>query len=196
MKKTILMLLFLSFVTVSTAQNSKFYSTAEIDFVFPKNLDYDYSGVGRGGSNTDITKSGFLLTSFGAQYTYNYLLFSKFSVGALGGFQTFSDPDFSMLKIGGIMKFFFVDVDNVYTYIQVARAISLNKDQFKDGTGGRFGIGFPVLKWDNLAINTNVFVEHTQLDLEGAKPLLNYINEKPSNLSYRKTLGISFGVQF
>jgi len=81
MKKAILVLIFLSFTLTSNAQiaklENKWYSTAELDFIFPNEIGYNhYIGSG-GGREDDIDLHGFLLKSFGAQYTYNYTFFSK-----------------------------------------------------------------------------------------------------------------------
>ena len=92
---------FLSYAQ-STKLDNKWYSTAEVDFIFPNKYRYNY-GTGHGGTDDEIKPSGFLLKSFGAQYTYNYTFFSKLSVGSLAGIQTLSEPsNFFMIKVGGI----------------------------------------------------------------------------------------------
>lgn len=87
--------------------------------------------------------------SYGLLYSINYNVFKKLSLGLITGFQSHNNPDFSMLKLGGSVKYFFVDSNNVYTYIDLANDFSLNKNQFKNGGNFRLGIGFPVMKREN-----------------------------------------------
>ena len=198
MKRTLLILLFLSITLVSNAQkdklDNKWYSTAEIEFIFPYKYYYSYF-VGNRIIFNDYDNI-FSLKSFGAQYTYNYTFFSKLSVGALAGIQALSEPsNFLMIKVGGILKYFFVDRDNIFIYTQMAHVFSTNKSQFKKGGNGRLGIGLPIFKRDGFNITTNVFVEHNSLDLDGAKPIYSIEDEVPTGL-VTSSFGISFGVQF
>ncbi len=200
MKTIILTIVLLITTYFSYAQSgkleNKWYSTAEVDFVFPNNFLYSY-GTERGGTSDEFSPSGFLLKSFGAQYTYNYIFLKKLSVGALAGVQTYSYPkDFFMLKVGGIIKYFFAGRDNVYIYTQAAHFFSIDKSQFKKGGSLRLGIGLPVFKRDNYNITTNVFAEHNNLDLNGADPLLGLEGEEPDALTIKGSFGISFGIQF
>ncbi len=198
MKRTLLILLFLSITLVSNAQkdklDNKWYSTAEIEFIFPYKYHYSYF-VGNKIIFNNFDNI-FSLKSFGAQYTYNYTFFSKLSVGALAGIQTLSEPsNFFMIKVGGILKYFFAGRDNIFIYTQMAHVFSTNKSQFKKGGNGRLGIGLPILKRDGFNITTNVFVEHNSLDLDGAKPIYGIEDEVPSRV-VSNSFGISFGVQF
>ena len=199
-KSVILLLVFLGFTLISNAQSAKLenkgYSTAEVEFIFPNNFSYNY-GTDRGGASYEFSPSGFLLKSFGAQYTYNYIFFKKLSLGALAGFQTYSYPkDFFMIKAGGIIKYFFADRDNVFIYTQSAHFFSLDKSQFKKGGNLRLGIGLPVFKRDNFNITTNIFAEHNNLNLNGADPIFDFEVEEPDALTIKGSFGISFGVQF
>jgi len=182
--------------TQSAKLENKWYSTAEVEFIFPNNFSYNY-GTERGGTDDELSPSGFLLKSFGAQYTYNYIFFSKLSIGALAGIQTLSYPrDFFMAKVGVILKYFFVSRDNVYVYALHSNIFSLDKSQFKKGGSLRLGIGLPVFKRDNFNITTNIFAEHMYLDLDAAEPIYGYENEEPDALTVKGVLGISFGIQF
>ena len=198
MKNTILILILLCITLTSNAQSSKlenkWYSTAEVEFIFPYKYSYSYF-IGNRIIFNDYDDV-FSLKSFGAQYTYNYTFFSKLSVGALVGVQTLSEPsNFFMIKVGGILKYFFVGRDNVYIYTQMAHVFSADKSKFKKGGNGRLGIGLPVFKRDGFNITTNVFIEHNSLDLDGAKPLYDIEEEVPSRV-VNSSFGISFGVQF
>lgn len=200
MKTTILTIVLLITTVFNYSQSgkldNKWYSTAEVDFVFPNNFSYSY-GTGHGGTSDEFSPSGFLLKSFGAQYTYNYMFFKKLSIGALAGVQTLSYPkDYFMLKVGGIIKFFFAGRNNVYIYTQVAHNFSTDNSKFKKGGSGRLGIGLPVFKRDNFNITTNIFAQRISLDLEGADPIYGFEGEVPDRLTMEGSFGISFGVQF
>ncbi|TVZ26380.1 hypothetical protein JM83_1337 [Gillisia sp. Hel_I_86] len=172
-----------------TNKADRWYSTAELELMIPTKARYDYS-IDNIGSDVEINSK----IALGAQYTLNYLLFKKFSVGALAGYEQQFKPDFSMLRLGGIIKFFFVDPDNVYIYLQEAGNISLDKSNFKSGNNIRIGLGFPILKRESFNINTNVFLEQNYLDLKGADALL-FETEEPADI-YLNSIGISLGVQF
>jgi len=173
MKKCLIIIVLAAMTGGSAYAQSKWYSTGEIEFIFPRAKEYSYDD-----NNTNIgykvdlpTKEGFLLDSYGLLYTYNYLLFRKLSLGVLGGAQVHNNPDIFMLKLGGIMKFFFVDEDNVYVKLILAHEFSTSKNDFNKGTTVRFGLGFPVLKKESFNLNVNIFTVYDYFDLTGANPL-------------------------
>lgn len=121
--------------------------------------------------------------------------FKKLSIGALGGIQSIANPDLFMLKLGGVLKFYFVDRDNVYMYLQGTPLISLNKDQFKNGFSGRIGLGFPAYRNKRFNATVNIFAEHIDLNMRGAKSILEGGFDTPLDLTL-STWGISLGAQF
>lgn len=166
----------------------KWYSTAEIEGIIPYEARYDYGIENRGqtiGLNKDL--------SLGILYTLNYMIFNKLSLGVVGGLQAHFNPNFNMPKIGGTIRYFFVDQNNVYVYLHDAVDISLDKSQFDYGNNFRFGLGFPVLKREGFNINTNLFFEQNYLSLNESDPII--IDEDPGNIFY-KSLGISLGIKF
>jgi len=196
MKKIILLIIALFSLTTGYSQ-SNWYYTSEFDFVFPGNKNYDYSikdNIHAGG-DTELVVDGFLLTSFGVQADYNYMLFDKLSIGVLTGFQMQTEPDFEMIKLGAVLRYFFVDKNNVYVYLQDANNFSLNKNDFYNGNNFRVGIGFPIIKRNKYNILLNLFWEQNFFKLDNANPLLELPNEIPKTLSV-KSVGLSFGVQF
>ncbi|QDH80976.1 hypothetical protein FKX85_18770 [Echinicola soli] len=184
----------LIFCSGCTYAQDRWISNIELDLVFPNKKHYLYFD-GRKNYDVELKDHGFLLKSFGVHGDYNYLLFKKLSIGVLGGFQTLSDPDYVMLKLGGILRYYFVDPNNVYVYLQDAHNFTLDKDKFKSGNNFRLGLGFPFLKRDRFNLNANIFFEQNYFKLDGTKPLLGYANEDPTRLSV-KSYGISFGVKF
>jgi hypothetical protein len=201
MKKTILLIAFLSITLLSNAQIGKlennWYSTFDAEFIFAYKYRYSYHIEDSYVTIIDENSlSGFLLNSFGAQYTYNYTFFSKLSIGALAAVQSLSKPStIFMIKAGGILKFFFVNRDNVYIYTQLAHVFSLDKSQFTKGGNGRLGLGMPIYRTSKLNVNINIFAEHTSLKLDDADPIYGIEDEVPLSLTIR-SFGISFGIQF
>ena len=173
----------------------KWHSTIDVEFINPNKVEYsygyfdpNYNAIIGGQDNIENSKA-----SFGMLYSINYNVFKKLSLGAITGYQYQNRPDFAMLKLGGSIKYFFVDNNNVYVYLDIANNFSLNKDQFKNGNNVRIGIGFPVMKRDKFNLNINVFYETNNLNLEDAKPLFD--TEIPDNIIFR-SYGISLGIKF
>jgi len=193
MKKYLILITILFYV--SSYSQSKWISTVELDFVFPNKKDYFYNDSTNRIFDTELRDDGFLLNSFGIQADYNYMLLKKISIGALVGFQTQSKPDYSMLKLGGILKYYFIDSDNSYLFLQDANNFSLNKNKFKTGNNLRLGIGFPFFKKKEFNINGNFFFEQNFFRLDGTNPLLNLADERPRTLTV-KSFGISLGIKF
>ena len=195
MKKTLLILLLICNLT-SYSQEKKWYSSSEIDFIFDNEFTYLYHNGSLRYNSFTWEPDGFLLNTYAIQYDYNYLIFSKLSVGAVGGFEFQKDPNnYPMLKLGAVMRYFFVDDDNVYSYIQVLNSFTVDKEKFKNGVNARIGLGYPVLKEDSYNVKMNLFLQQNHFNLSGAKPIFNIENEHPSYLKVH-SFGISFGVQF
>lgn len=192
--KQFFIILFLLIYGLGYSQN-KWETSLELDFVFPNKKDYFYNDSNNKIIDAELKDDGFLLSSFGIQGNYNYYLFKKLSIGVLGGFQTQSKPDYSMLKLGGILRYHFVDIDNVYIYIQDANNFTLNKSRFKSGNNLRLGLGFPFIKKEGFNITGNLFFEQNYFKLDNAEPLLNLTDERPRSLTV-KSFGISLGVKF
>lgn len=197
MKKVLFFILILTYSYGYSQDNlrKKWYSTADIEFINPYKVEYDY-GIYSSQYDSQVGKTDEITNakpSFGVTYSFNYYLFKKLSIGLLTGYQNHARPDFSMLKIGGVIKYFFVDSNNVYSYIDVANNFSLNKDQFKNGNNFRLGLGFPVLKREGFNLNVNAFWEQNFLRMEGAKPLFD--KETPST-TVLNSYGISLGIKF
>lgn len=179
---------FLSLAQEDENQN-KWYSTIELDVVSPYEGEYHF-GVDRGGDSRRINTE----VSFGALYSINYILFSHLSIGAVVGYQVQFNPDFHLPKIGAVIRYFFVDPENVYIYLQDAHIVSFNTSRFEYGNNFRFGIGFPVWKRESFNLNTNLFFEQNYIERDSSEPLLP-INEDPGNM-YFKAVGLSLGLKF
>lgn len=176
----------------SQDRTDKWFSNGDLEFIIPNKVEYDYRYTDQPGIHIDeITNSKL---AFGISYSYNYAVFKKLSVGVLTGFQVHSRPDLSMLKLGGTIKYFFVDTDKAYVYLNpFVYDFSLNKNQFKRGGNTRIGIGFPISKQESYNINLSVFYEVNDLSLKGSKSL--YDTEIPQNIIFR-SFGFSIGAKF
>lgn len=194
MKKLIIITSFILLTNVSFSQG-KWYHSAEIDLISPNKKEYFYNDSNNKIIDENLKVNGFLMNSLGFQYSYNYLLFSKMSIGIIGGYQHQSKPDYQMIKLGGVLKYFFVDKNNVYVYLQDANNFTLNKEKFKSGNNLRLGLGFPFVKKEKFNFNCNFFFEQNYFKLDGANLILNLSDEIPRTLTV-KSFGISIGVKF
>lgn len=194
MKTFILSIAFLFLSNVGYSQ-TRWTKSLELDFVFPQVKDYFYNNSKNYIFDVELVNEGFLLSSYAVQSSYNYFLVKNLSIGVLGGFQTQSDPNYTMLKLGGIIHYHFVDKNNVYAYISSANNFTLNKRKFRNGNNSRIGIGFPIIKKDNFIIICNLFLEQNYFKLDSSEKLLNLSDEIPRSLTF-KSRGISFGIRF
>ena len=199
MKKLIILIYILtsSFGYAQDKQSKRWYSNAESDVIIHNKTKYSYSYLGSDNQKHTVWDEDLNVKkiAIGFTYSYNYMLFRKLSLGALTGYKIYNQPDFQMLELGGVLKFFFVDTKNVFIYGSLTNEISLNKNQFKNGTNARIGIGVPVIKRDKFNISLNLFKEQQFLRLEGADPIFNYQQEKSGDLTF-KSYGISAGIKF
>ncbi len=182
-------IIFFVIIHLNGYSQNKWYSTAELDFIVPSKTEYGYSANNAYTEINLASKPGLAL-----MYAINYQLFNKFSVGLLTGVQQQYGAKFFMYKLGSNIKYYFVDPDNVYTYLQYAHNFTIDKDKFNFGDNLRIGIGFPVMKREVLNLNLNVFYDINNFDLSGSKPLV-FDNVKPSSIYFR-SYGISLGVKF
>ncbi|WP_242202429.1 hypothetical protein [Aestuariivivens insulae] len=183
------LILVLSFLFTNGHAQQKWFSSIDLDFIVPSKSEYNYSFNNVGTEINLDSKSGFAF-----QYTLNYLLSNKLSIGGLTGIQYQNGADFFMYKIGGNVKYYFVDSNNVYVFLQYAGNLTVNKAKFKKGNNLRIGIGFPFMKREKFNLNLNTFYEINHFDLSGSKPLV-FGNETPESIFFR-SYGISLGIKF
>lgn len=179
----------LFFIFISGYSQDKWFSSAEFDFIVPSKIEYNYyfNNVG-----TEINLDS--KPSFAFNYSFNYQLFNKLSAGLLIGIQQQGGAKFFMYKLGSNIKYYFVDSDNVYTYLQYAHNFTVDKDKFNFGDNVRIGIGFPVMKRNAFNLTLNIFYDINGFDLSGSNPLI-FGNETPESIYFR-SYGLSLGVKF
>ncbi|MEO8240098.1 MAG: hypothetical protein ABI793_05420 [Flavobacterium sp.] len=198
--KKLIVIIILTIGTFGYGQNKlnkKWYSNLDLELIMHKKVEYSYSyfntNLNERGSSTENLNGK--KAAFGLTYSFNYMVFKKLSLGVLTGYKSYKSPDLAMLELGGIVKYFFVNTNNVFTYVSLTSEISLNKNQFNSGTNARIGIGVPIVREDKFNININLFKEQNFLRLNGADPLFGYNQEKPSGLIYN-SWGLSAGIKF
>lgn len=167
----------------------KWYSTAEVELISPYSGTYHY-GIENTGYQVKLNKD----LSLGVLYSLNYNLFTKLSVGVVAGYQAHFNPDFHLPKIGAVVRYFFVDPDNVYVYLHDAHTFSFNPSRFEYGNNLRLGLGFPILKKESFNLNTNIFYEQNYVSLNKSDPLF-FQNADPGDI-YFYSIGVSLGVKF
>ena len=124
------------------------------------------------------------------------MVFKKLSIGALVGYQTQSKPNLSMIKLGGILKYYMIDRDYPYLYLQLANGFTTNKKKYKIGNNIRLGFSVPFLKKEKYNLNANIFVEQTFFNFKyDSEKILGLPSEEPGIL-VEKSYGISLGIQF
>ncbi len=192
-----LFILFILIYSIGNAQIKKWYSNTDLELITHKKVMYSYNYIDANGQKHSVWDEELNGKSpaLGLTYSFNYMLFKKLSIGVLGGYKNYKKPDFSMLELGGIVKFFFVDADNVYLYGSLTNEFTTNKNKFKNGTNSRIGLGVPIIKKDEFIISLNFFAEQQFLRLDGAQGLFHYYQERPSNVIY-KSYGLSAGIKF
>lgn len=189
-----LLLLFL--IHISLFSQSRWFSSSDLSLVFPNQMRYLFTDDANRSVFVDLpVGTGSMLKSFSAEYSYNYLLLNKVSIGVTGGFQTYTRFDYQFIKLGGIIRYYFVDTENVFTYVQYARDISINRSTSNGGHDFKLGLEFPVLRRERFNINAKIYNQTDILNIEHTSPILNYVDEEPIQMKI-KSLGIGVGVRF
>ena len=172
----------------------RWFSNIEVEFAVNNEVRYDYSRYDNndnliGGSSAELDNKA----SYGILYNLNYPIFNKLTLGAVGGFQHQVQQKISALKIGGILRYHFVNYESVNINLMTAYNIALSDNIESEMANVRLGLQFPVTKTDNFNINLNVFGDFN--DYTFNKPILNERNERPSSILFR-SYGLSLGIQF
>lgn len=183
MKKLLFGMLLLCVGTLF-AQDKRTYFHTEVDMIIPndKKVVYSYSG---GEVNLDER------IMWGASLTYNYNLFRKFSIGALGGLNHLSNPSITSLKFGGSFRYTFITEYQANVFLQIAGYIPLNSKFATEFGEVRFGLGMPVARFNDMTMTLGMYVMASHYDV--TKSL--FWGENPDTLRY-KGVGFSLGLRF
>lgn len=196
MKKLVVTIILLSSF-ISTFSQSRWFSNTDCSLVFPNEMRYLFADENNRSTFVNMPiGTGSMLKGFSLEYSYNYMIFNKLSIGILGGFQAYTAGyDYQFAKLGAVLRYHFVDSDNVFTYVQYSKEISINNATSNGGDDVRLGLEFPVIKKERFNINATIFNEIGLLDLEETSPVLDYYGEQPISMKI-KSLGIGVGIRF
>lgn len=116
------------------------------------------------------------------------------TIGAIGGFQHQRQQKISALKVGGILRYHFINYESVNLNLMTAYNLVLSDNINSEMANVRLGLQFPISKTDDFILNLNVFWDYNYY--VASKPiLLDENNEKPRHIIFRP-YGVSLGMQF
>ena len=172
----------------------RWFSNVEVEFGVNYEVRYDYSRYDNndnllGGSSAELDNKA----TYGILYSLNYPIFNKLTIGAVGGFQHQGQQKISALKLGGILRYHFINYESVNINLMTAYNVALSDNIESEMANVRLGLQFPITKTDDFNLNLNVFGDYNYYIYN--EPILNEINERPSDLIFR-SYGISLGIQF
>lgn len=184
-------------ISQSTNQDmlaKRWFSNIEVEFGVNYEVRYDYSRYDNnenllGGSSAELDNKA----TYGILYSLNYPIFNKLTIGAVGGFQHQVQQKISALKLGGILRYHFINYESVNINLMTAYNVALSDNIESEMANVRLGLQFPITKTDDFNLNLNVFGDYNYYIYN--EPILNEINERPSDLIFR-SYGISLGIQF
>lgn len=196
--KNLIFIMICLFITNLYSQEKKRKSTpfhtVDLSFSIPNQTRYDSSLLDLNGAylrdyDIELRKAA----TYGVTYTYNYPLLNRLYLGVVGGYSNHISPKISNIKLGGILRYKFIDALNPANfYLLVARNISLN-EYFKNGSGNiRVGMSFSVLDKKNYNLMLGGFWDYSSGETK--KPIIDPNEGK--GFIFLKSYGISFGVQF
>lgn len=164
-------------------------SFADIDLVFPNTDKVKYSFSDTMKNNVTMTISDKVI--YGINYSYNYSFFRKFSVGGITGFTLIAAPAIPVLKIGGVLRYTFIEEYKANIYMQLAGYIPLSNRADIDLGEWRLGFNLPISKGDKYNLTLGVYTSYVSYAIK--KPLI--YDEIPQLLEHRG-VGVSVGVRF
>src|SRR6056297_2506152 len=171
----------------------RLFSNIELEFGVNYEVRYDYSRYDNndnllGGGSAELDNEA----SYGILYSLNYPIFNKFTLGAVGGIQHQVQQSITALKLGGILRYHFVNYESVNINLMTAYNLALSDNIDSEMANVRLGLQFPVKRTNDFILNLNVFGDYNYYIFN--EPILNEINENPSNILFR-SYGISLGIQ-
>lgn len=172
----------------------RFFSNVEAEFGVSYEVRYDYSRYDEndnllGGGSTELDDKA----SYGILYSINYPVLNKLSLGAVGGLQHQVQQQITALKLGGILRYHFINYESVNINLMTAYNVALSNNIDSDMANIRFGLQFPIASTEDFIFNLNVFGDYNYYIFN--KAILNENYEQPSNILFR-SYGISLGIQF
>lgn len=170
------------------------FSNVEIEFGVNSQVEYDYALYDR--NDKLVSGMGINLerkVSYGILYSINYPVLNKLTIGAISGIQYQSQQKISALKIGGILRYHFINYESVNINLMTAYNIALSNNIESQMGNIRLGLQFPITKTDVFNLNLNLFGDYNYYVVR--EKILNELYESPSTLIFR-SYGFSLGLQF
>jgi len=193
MKKQLFILL--GFISLSLFAQKKSYLEANLDISAPQTKAYFFNYEDNTINYVHIVDQGWLLNNYGVNFSYNYLLLKRLSVGTISGLYSDSKQKFSHLRLGGVIRYFYIKEKNYNFNFKLGENISFDKKKFKNGVNLKIGFGIPVYKFNNKQLMLDLFWEQNYYVLDGANKLLGLNDVIPRTLIVH-SYGISFNVMF
>jgi len=194
MKKQIFILLVI--LSTSLFAQNKYYLEANIDIAAPQSKNYFYNNADNSINYVSIKEQGWLLNNYGVNFSYNYLILKRLSIGTLTGIYSDSKQKFSHLRLGGLVRYFFIKDKNYNINIKLGENITFDKKKFNNGVNFKIGIGIPIYTFkERNKIIFDLFWEQNYYELDGSNKLIGLNDEIPRTLTVH-SLGISFNVMF
>ena len=195
MKNQILSL-FLIVLSFSLFAQSKNYMEVNIDLSAPQTKAYFYNNTDNSINNVNLDEQGWLLNNYGINFSYNYRIVQRLSIGTITGVYSDSKQKFSHIRLGGLVRYFYVK-DKSYNFnVKLGKNISFDKDKFNNGVNFKIGLGFPIYKIKrNKQMLVDLFWEQNYYELDGSNKLIGLNDEIPRTLtvhSYGLSLSFTF----
>ncbi len=174
----------------------KHYFEANVDLSAPQTKNYFYNNADYSINWVSIKEQGFLLNDYGLNFSYNYLIFKRLSVGTLTGIYSDTKQKFTHIRLGGVLRFFYIKNKMHNFSLKLGQNIALDKQKFKMGVNFKIGLGVPIYELtENKHIMLDLFWEQNFYELDGADKLLGLSDEIPRALVIH-AYGLSFNLLF
>lgn len=130
-------------------------------------------------------------------YNLDYKIFKRLSLGGLVSMNRFLTPKISSFKIGGSIKYYYVQNKYHFITIHVASHFPLDSERFKRGHQVRLGQFFDLSNFLGKRLLLGIYYNLDKLNLENSQPLYDGLSKNVSDstlLMY--SWGLSLGLKF
>jgi len=194
MKKQIFLLLVL--ISLSAFGQKKYYFEANIDISSPQTKNYFYNNADNSINYVSIKEQGWLINNYGANFSFNYLIIKRLSIGTLTGIYSDSKQKFSHLRLGGLVRYFFIKDKDYNFNLKLGKNITFDKKKFNNGVNFKIGLGIPIYTIkQRTKILMDLFWEQNYYELDGSNKLIGLSDEIPRTLTVH-SYGISLNLTF
>ena len=127
---------------------------------------------------------------YSTDFSMNYLLFERFSIGALTGINHFRNPIATALKLGGVIRYELIEDSFGYVFVQFSGFFPLHNVKISTGEA-KIVLSIPLLVEESYSVGVILHASYTSFT--PAKPL--FTDETPDLVEYRG-VGFGFGIRF